>query len=88
MYLCRKAKSAESNEEVAHFALVVIAAAIGIIIANTGDASTYVSFDQAYQMASTGNNTDIHVVGDLKKMPTVTLLALKKVPTSFLSPLF
>jgi len=49
-------------------AIVVILAAIAIIIATAGDASTYVNFDQAYQMASTGNNTQIHVVGELKKV--------------------
>src|SRR5271170_4154914 len=48
-------------------AIVVIAAAIGIIIFTAGDASSYVNFDQAYQMASTGNDTQIHVVGELKK---------------------
>ena len=48
-------------------AIVVIAAAIGIIVATAGDASTYVDFDQAYQMASSGNSTQIHVVGELKK---------------------
>jgi cytochrome c-type biogenesis protein CcmE len=48
-------------------AIVVIAAAITIIIFTAGDASTYVNFDQAYQMASTGNDTQIHVVGELKK---------------------
>ncbi len=48
-------------------AIVVIAAAIAIIIFTAGDASTYVSFDQAYQMASTGNDNQIHVVGELKK---------------------
>ncbi len=48
-------------------AIVVIAAAIAIIIATAGDASTYVNFDQAYQMASTGNSSQIHVVGELKK---------------------
>lgn len=48
-------------------AIVVIAVAIGIIITTAGDASTYVNFDQAYQMASTGNSTSIHVVGQLKK---------------------
>jgi cytochrome c-type biogenesis protein CcmE len=47
--------------------LVVIAAAVGIIISTSNDASTYVTFDQAYQMASAGNKTSIHVVGDLKK---------------------
>lgn len=48
-------------------AIIVIAAAIGIIIATAGDASTYVNFNQAYEMASTGNTTSIHVVGQLKK---------------------
>lgn len=48
-------------------AIIVIAAAIGIIIATAGDASTYVNFNQAYEMASTGNDNSIHVVGQLKK---------------------
>ncbi|MBS1491182.1 MAG: cytochrome c maturation protein CcmE [Bacteroidetes bacterium] len=48
-------------------AIVIIAAAIGIIIATAGDASTYVDFDQAYQMAESGNKDQIHVVGQLKK---------------------
>jgi len=48
-------------------AIGVIAGAIAIIVATAGDASTYVNFDQAYQMASTGNANQIHVVGELKK---------------------
>ncbi|MFZ6000487.1 MAG: cytochrome c maturation protein CcmE [Bacteroidota bacterium] len=48
-------------------ALVVIAAAIAIIVSTAGDASTYVSFDEAYQLASNGNDNSIHVVGELKK---------------------
>ncbi len=48
-------------------AIVIIAAAIAIIIATAGDASTYVNFDQAFQMAAAGNSTQIHVVGQLKK---------------------
>jgi cytochrome c-type biogenesis protein CcmE len=48
-------------------AIVVIVAAIAIIIFTAGDASTYVNFDQAHEMASTGNETPIHVVGQLKK---------------------
>jgi cytochrome c-type biogenesis protein CcmE len=47
--------------------IVVIAAAIGIIVTTAGDASTYVSFNDAYQMASQGNDNSIHVVGQLKK---------------------
>ena len=48
-------------------ALLVIAVAVAIIITTAGDASSYVSFDQAYQMASSGNTKSIHVVGALKK---------------------
>ncbi|MBL7849734.1 MAG: cytochrome c maturation protein CcmE [Cyclobacteriaceae bacterium] len=48
-------------------AILVIASAIAIILSTAGDASTYVSFDQAFQMASAGNKTNIHVVGELKK---------------------
>jgi len=59
-------------------AIIVIAACIGIIIATAGDASTYVSFDQAYQMASTGNKTQIHVVGDLKKDAQGNIIGLEK----------
>jgi len=59
-------------------AIVVIAACIGIIIATAGDASTYVSFEQAYVMASTGNKTQIHVVGDLKKDAQGNIVGIEK----------
>ena len=48
-------------------AIIVVAAAIGIIIATAGDASTYVDFGQAQKMAKEGSTTPIHVVGQLKK---------------------
>lgn len=48
-------------------AVIVIAVAVGIIILTAGDASTYVNFGQAQQMASEGSTTPIHVVGQLKK---------------------
>jgi cytochrome c-type biogenesis protein CcmE len=47
--------------------IVVIAIAIGIIMSTAGDASSYVTFRQAQEMASTGNAGKIHVVGTLKK---------------------
>jgi len=47
--------------------IVVIAAAIGILVSTAGDASTYVAFNEAYEMASAGNKRDIHVVGELTK---------------------
>ena len=59
-------------------AIVVIAAAIAIIVSTAGDASTYVNFDQAYQMAATGNTNQIHVVGELKKSGTGEILGIEK----------
>ena len=47
--------------------IILIAAAIGIVVSTAEDASTYVTFDQAYQLASNGSTTSIHVVGELKK---------------------
>ncbi|MBL3654822.1 cytochrome c maturation protein CcmE domain-containing protein [Fulvivirga sediminis] len=47
--------------------IIVIAVAIGIIIVTAGDASSYVTFDQAKEMADNGNNNSIHVVGELPK---------------------
>ena len=46
--------------------IVVIAIAVGIIMSTAGDASSYVTFSQAQQMASSGNDNKIHVVGTLK----------------------
>lgn len=48
-------------------ALVVIAAAIGIIVVSAGESSTYVTFGEAFQLASNGSSKSIHVVGELKK---------------------
>ncbi|WP_337041194.1 cytochrome c maturation protein CcmE domain-containing protein [Emticicia sp. 17c] len=48
-------------------ALGVIAIAVGIIISTVGDASTYVSFSEAEEIAKEGSSKSIHVVGSLKK---------------------
>jgi cytochrome c-type biogenesis protein CcmE len=47
--------------------IVIIAVAIAIIISTAGDASTYASFGDAYEMSLTGNGNSIHVVGHLTK---------------------
>jgi cytochrome c-type biogenesis protein CcmE len=47
--------------------LIVIAGAVGILVTTAGEASSYVSFNEAYQLASSGNDKNIHVVGQLKK---------------------
>ena len=61
-------------------AILVIVAAIAIIVSTAGDASTYVTFDQAYQMASIGNKNGIHVVGELKKDEMGEITGLEKSP--------
>jgi cytochrome c-type biogenesis protein CcmE len=47
--------------------IALIAGAIAVLISTSGDASTYVGFGEAYEMATAGNKKDIHVVGVLKK---------------------
>ncbi len=61
-------------------AILLIVSAIAIIVSTAGDASSYVTFDQAYQMASTGNETSIHVVGELKKDASGEITGLEKSP--------
>lgn len=59
-------------------AIVVIAVAIGIIIATASDSSSYVSFDQAYEMAAVDNKTSVHVVGELKKNAQGDIIGLEE----------
>ena len=47
--------------------LIVIAVAIGMIVSSAGSASSYVTFDEAYAMSTSGKDQSIHVVGELKK---------------------
>ena len=47
--------------------IAVIGIAIAIIISTAGDASSYVTFGEAYELASNGSKNKIHVVGELKK---------------------
>jgi cytochrome c-type biogenesis protein CcmE len=58
--------------------IVVIAVAIGIIVTTAGDASTYVNFDQAHEMALTGKKKHIHVVGQLKKDGVGNVIGLQE----------
>lgn len=47
--------------------IIIIAAAIMIIMSTAGDASTYVDFGEAKELAEDGSKTKVHVVGRLKK---------------------
>ena len=49
------------------FGIVIIAIAVMIVIITAGDASTYVTFHQARELADKGITKKIHVVGELKK---------------------
>lgn len=48
-------------------AFVVIAVAIGMIVATAGEASQYVAFKDAFALAEQGDLSKVHVVGQLKK---------------------
>ncbi len=61
-------------------AIVAIAVAVGVIISTTGDASTYVSFKEASQLASEGKSKKVHVVGTLKKDPAGHILEMSYQP--------
>ena len=56
--------------------IVIIAVAIGVIISTSGDASKYVAFKEAYQMAADGDDDKVHVVGKLKKAPDGTIVGM------------
>ncbi|WKV13043.1 cytochrome c maturation protein CcmE [Marivirga harenae] len=58
------------------FGIIVIAAAIMMIVSTAGDASSYVSFKDAHDMALEGNDTKIHVVGELKKSEKGEIIGL------------
>ncbi|MBL7854434.1 MAG: cytochrome c maturation protein CcmE [Cyclobacteriaceae bacterium] len=62
------------------YIILVIGIAIAIIISTAGDASTYVNFGQAYQMAAAGNKKSIHVVGELKKDEHGQVTGLEETP--------
>jgi cytochrome c-type biogenesis protein CcmE len=60
------------------FMLIVIAVAIGIIVSTADDASTYVGFDEAMAMSTSGNNKEIHVVGQLKKDRSGDIIGIRE----------
>jgi cytochrome c-type biogenesis protein CcmE len=62
------------------FGLIIIAVAIGIIVTTAGDASTYVDFTKAKEMAADGDGESIHVVGKLKKDATGQILEMEYQP--------
>ena len=47
--------------------IVVIAIAVFVIISTAGDASTYVTFEEAKSISDSGDDKKVHIVGQLKK---------------------
>ena len=60
--------------------IAIIAIAIAIIVSTAGDASSYVSFNEAKELASEGNSTAVHVVGRLKKDANNHILGMQYDP--------
>lgn len=58
--------------------IIIIGVAILIIISTTGDASTYVNFAEAKEMAYEGEDKKIHVVGTLKKDDEDNIVGIEK----------
>ena len=57
--------------------LVVIAIAIAVIISTRESASSYVTFDEAYAMSTSGKDQSIHVIGELKKNSNGEIVGVK-----------
>lgn len=60
--------------------IAIIAIAIAIIMSTAGDASSYVSFKEAKELASEGNSNAVHVVGRLKKDPNNHIVGMQYNP--------
>ncbi|HEY8402739.1 MAG TPA: cytochrome c maturation protein CcmE [Cytophagaceae bacterium] len=58
------------------FAIIVIAIAVGIVVSMSGDASKYVDFKEAFEMAAENNHDKVHVVGKLKKSNSGNIIGL------------
>lgn len=62
-------------------AIIIIAVAIGVIISTTGDASQYVSYKEAVQIAKEdGDAKEVHVVGTLKKDKNGNIVGMTYLP--------
>ncbi|WP_258100401.1 cytochrome c maturation protein CcmE [Marinoscillum pacificum] len=62
------------------FGILIIAVAIIVIMSTAGDASAYVTFEDAQEMASKGNDNKIHVVGKLPKDGSGNVVGIEPSP--------
>ena len=61
-------------------AIIIIAVAITIIISMTGNASSYVSFEEAKVLSEKGFKKSIHVVGELPKTASGEIVGIQESP--------
>jgi len=60
--------------------ILIIAIAIAVIVSTAGDASSYVNFSQAAELAQSGEQDAVHVVGKLKKDPSGQIIGMAYQP--------
>ncbi len=60
--------------------IVIVAVAIGIVISTAEDASAYVSFEEAKNIAINNDDKKIHVVGELQKDPAGHVTGIQTSP--------
>ncbi len=60
--------------------IIVIAISIVIVISMTGDASSYVTFEEAKELSEKGYRNSIHVVGELPKTQTGEIQGIVESP--------
>lgn len=63
-------------------AIIVIGICIAVIISTGADASQYVNFSTAYNMAKDGDDSKVHVVGKLKKTKSGKIADLQYNPVA------
>jgi len=63
------------------FGIIVIAIAVSIVVSTAGDASQYVTFDQALAIAAEGDRSKVHVVGELKKNAQNQIVGMRYNPS-------
>ncbi|MCS6967790.1 MAG: cytochrome c maturation protein CcmE [Cytophagales bacterium] len=60
--------------------LIIIAVAVAVIISSAGDASKYVSFREAFAMAQAGDDSKVHVVGQLQRNQAGEIIGIEYDP--------
>ncbi|TAF63268.1 MAG: cytochrome c maturation protein CcmE [Cytophagales bacterium] len=61
-------------------AILVVAVAVFMLVSTAGDASKYVSFKEAKQLEQSGDDSPVHIVGQLKKDAKGNILGMEYNP--------